>query len=198
MGIQKAHACRGHTIPLIGSLLFFDRLSGENYRVDECPQIDLCTICRRLTYLCTSFFLPDTKGDLEHHLYPRERLVRGSEGLGMVFRLGIMPPAGRVRRGRCAVHVCSSPVCYSVLHHRRREEQLDQYRVVDGAAEQGAPLWAEPNWRNIGVEVGDWMQMVPRIFEVVDAVDVFVVVVVRLSCVLGSHLSRYSIQRSGA
>ena len=36
----------------------------------------------------------------------------------------------------------------------RREGELDQYRVVDGAVEQGAPLWTEPNWRGIGAEVG--------------------------------------------
>lgn len=31
---------------------------------------------------------------------------------------------------------------------------MDQYRVVDGAMGQGAPLWTEPNWRGIGAEVG--------------------------------------------
>lgn len=34
-----------------------------------------------------------------------------------------------------------------------REDQLNLYRVVEGAVERGAPLWTEPNWRNIGVEV---------------------------------------------
>ncbi|CAM9644003.1 unnamed protein product [Pylaiella littoralis] len=54
-------------------------------------------------------------------------------------------------RGRCG--------CPSGFHHialgvgLEREDQLDQYGVVESAVEQGAPLWTEPNWRNIGVEV---------------------------------------------
>eukprot|EP00903_Cladosiphon_okamuranus_P018715 g17228.t1 len=66
------------------------------------------------------------------------------------------PLFGSDRRPECVRGRCGCP---SGFHHialdvgLERENQLDQYRVVDGAVEQGAPLWAEPNWRNIGVEV---------------------------------------------
>eukprot|EP00752_Nemacystus_decipiens_P017814 g15971.t2 len=63
---------------------------------------------------------------------------------------------GTGRRPECVRGRCGCPTGF---HHialgvgLEREQQLDQYRVVDGAVEQGAPLWTEPNWRGIGVEV---------------------------------------------
>lgn len=53
------------------------------------------------------------------------------------------------------------PASRVVSHSSRwthRDEAISQYTVVDGAKEQGAPLWAEVDWRNIGVEVRIWVE----------------------------------------
>ncbi|CAM9587257.1 unnamed protein product, partial [Choristocarpus tenellus] len=54
-------------------------------------------------------------------------------------------------RGRC--------MCPAGFYHialgvgLERTSSLDQYSIVDGAGDIGAPLWTEVNWNSIGVEV---------------------------------------------